>query len=99
MSLRRMLVLRCLALTVVVLLAGAFLAAPATAQHRHEGDGLYNPDCPLAALAAVERQGGVVVTAASTVVASVVGLVVASLDDRQAVVTVTDLRFRAPPTR
>ena len=96
---RRLLMLRSVALGVLVLVAGALLGAPAAAQHHHDGAGLYNPDCPLVALATAERQGGVVVTTASTPLVSATDLVAGSLPDRPAAVPTADVRFRAPPTR
>ena len=96
---RRLLMLRSVALGVLVLVAGALLGAPAAAQHHHEGAGLYNPDCPLVALATAERQGGLVVTTASTPLVLATDLVVGSLPDRPAAVPTADVRFRAPPTR
>lgn len=94
---RRLLMLRSVAL--LVLVAGALLGAPAAAQHHHEGAGLYNPDCPLVALATAERQGGLVVATASAPLVLATDLVVGSLPDRPVAVPTADVRFRAPPTR
>lgn len=96
---RRLLALRSATLTVLVLLAVALLGASAAQPHHHDRAGLYNPDCPLMALAAVERQNGVVVTAASTPLVAATGLIVGSLADRPTAVPAADVRFRAPPTR
>ena len=91
--------LRHLALAVLLVLAGALLSAPAAAQHHHDRVGFYNPDCPLVALATVDRQFGVVVTAAVTPLVSATELVAGGPVDDEAARPATDVRFRAPPTR
>jgi hypothetical protein len=98
MSRRRPLLLP-VALVVLLLLAGALLSVPAAAQHQHDRVGFYNPDCPLVALAALDRQGGPVVTGASAPQVSAAGLVVGTLVDGHAARPAADVRFRAPPTR
>jgi hypothetical protein len=96
---RRRLALPPLALALLLLIAGSLLGAPAAAQHHHDRVGLYNPDCPLVALAAVDRQGGLIVTGASTPQVSATGLVVGTAVDGQTAPPAADVRFRAPPTR
>jgi len=96
---QRRLALPPLALALLLLIAGALLTAPAAAQHQHDRIGFYNPDCPLVALATVDRQGGLVVAGASAPLVSATGLVAAVPVDAEAARPGTDVRFRAPPTR
>jgi hypothetical protein len=91
--------LRPLVLAVLLVLAGGLLSAPAVAAHHHDRIGVYNPDCPLVALATVDRQPGVVVTAAVTPLVSASELVAAVPVDAEAARPGSDVRFRAPPTR
>jgi hypothetical protein len=99
MTSRRLLVGPSLGLILLVLLTGALLGVPAAAQHHHDGPGLYNPDCPLAALATVERQGGLLLTTTSTMLVVTAGPVVEALLDHPSSVPAADARLRAPPTR
>lgn len=96
---RRRLALPPLALALLLLTAGALLGAPAAAQHHHDHVGLYNPDCPLVALATVDRQGGVLVAAMWAPLVLATGRVVGTLADDQTAPPVADVRFRAPPIR
>jgi hypothetical protein len=91
--------LRPLVLAVLLVLAGGLLSAPVAASHHHDWVGVYNPDCPLVAVATVDRQPGLVVTAAATPLVSATGLVAAVPVDAEAARPSTDVRFRAPPTR
>jgi hypothetical protein len=96
---RRRLALPPLALALLLLIAGSLLSAPTAAQHHHDRVGVYNPDCPLVALATVDRQGGVLVVATSAPLVSATGRVVGTPIDDQAAPPAADVRFRAPPTR
>jgi hypothetical protein len=90
---------RLLAVAVLVVLVGAFLGAPATAAHRHDGPGFYDPGCPLAALAAVDRHSGVSVAPPSMPIAAATALVALPFLGRPALTPAADVRFRAPPAR
>jgi hypothetical protein len=96
---RRRLAVPPLALALLLLVAGSLLSGQTAAQHHHDRVGLYNPDCPLVALATVDRQGGVLVAATSAPLVSATGRVVGTLVDDQAAPPAADVRFRAPPTR
>ena len=90
---------RFLTVAVLLVLAGAFLGAPASAGHRHDGPGLYDPHCPLAALAAVDRTSVVIGPVAAAPVAVASALVVLPLVVRPVLTPAADVCFRAPPTR
>jgi hypothetical protein len=96
---RRRLALPPLTLALLLLIAGSLLGSPAAAQHHHDRLGFYNPDCPLVALATVDRQGGVLVAATWAPLVSATGRIVGALVDDQTALSIADVRFRAPPTR
>ena len=91
---------RSLALILLVLLAGAVLGAPVAAHdHHHDDDGLHDPDCPLAALAALERQDGATVGPPPMSLGTATRLAARSTVESHVPDAAASARSRAPPTR
>jgi hypothetical protein len=97
-SMRRIVGVSVAAITLLVL-AGTLLGGVEAAAHRHEGPGLYDASCPLAALAAVDRTSSIVPspcsvgTVASSALVAIRPVLVAVL------APAADARLRAPPVR
>lgn len=90
---------RILALVVLLAVAGAIVAGAAAARHQHDGPGLYDTRCPLEALGAFARTGGLVLVA-SVVPVEVAGALAAMLlVVRPTPTPAADTRLRAPPAR
>jgi hypothetical protein len=90
---------RALALLVLLAVAGALIAGAVATRHHHDGPGLYDDRCPLEALAAVDRTGGLITVATTTPIEVVAALLVLLLVARPALAPVADARLRAPPVR
>ena len=87
------------ALVAVLVLVGGLVQAAHVAPHDHGGPGLYDPGCPLAMLAAVERQGAVADASGGVPPVGVTSLAAVAVVQAPASAVALDLRFRAPPIR
>ena len=88
-----------IAAVALVVVVGALLGSVDVAAHRHEGPGLYDASCPLAALAAVDRASSIVVCAASTLIVATSVLVAPPRSVAAILAPAAGVRFRAPPAR
>jgi hypothetical protein len=88
-----------IAVVTLVVVVGALLGSVDAATHSHRGPGLYDANCPLAALAAVDRASTLVVSTASMPIVAASALVALPLGVGAILAPAAGVRFRAPPTR
>jgi hypothetical protein len=91
--------IKCIALAVLLVVAGALVAGAAVARHHHAGAGLYDERCPLQALATVERPGSVIAAVTATPVEVVAVLAAVFVVVCGPLPPAADARLRAPPAR
>jgi hypothetical protein len=90
---------RLFAAVVLVIVVGVLFGGAHATAHRHDGPGFYDASCPLAALGAVDRNGGGVPLTASTPLAMAISLVAIALVGGPVLTPAADARLRAPPAR
>lgn len=88
-----------IAVVTLVVVVGALLGSVDAAAHSHRGPGLYDANCPFAALAAVDRVSSIVVSTASTPIVAASMLVSLPLGAGVILTPAAGVRFRAPPAR
>jgi hypothetical protein len=87
------------AVVILLLVVGVLVGGVHAAPHGHDGAGLYDPDCPLAALAAVARGAGQVAAAAVAPLVPASVLVALPLGLAVTLVQAAHTRLRGPPAR
>ena len=90
---------RALVLLVLLTVAGAVVAGAVATRHHHDGPGLYDDRCPLEALAAVDRTGGLAAVVTATPIVVVSARLLLRRVARPGLAPVADARLRAPPAR
>jgi hypothetical protein len=90
---------RVLALLILLVVAGAVVAGAAAARHHHDGPGVYDERCPLEALGAFDRTGGLVSVPAPAPVEVAAALVLLPAVVGPRLAPAADARLRAPPSR